>query len=164
MLRYRERTETRGDERGRRREDCEDRRAKVPVAAGADGDWRDLCPPPWDTTGDRLTGSLGERDPDALAVWQGSTGRFGPLVARVDMVGCVGPDCRDHGVETGADFPPEPVPFLEADDTLADPHGRLVNAADAVDGIRSLASPAAASTTGAWFAVDRGVDRLHLGE
>jgi len=103
-----------------------ERGAEVPVASGADGTWRDLRPLSADVTGDWLAGGLGEVDLDSLAVWQGPPGRFGPPVARVGKVVCVGLNYRDHAEETGAEIPPEPVLFLKAGDTVVGPDDQVL--------------------------------------
>jgi 2-keto-4-pentenoate hydratase/2-oxohepta-3-ene-1,7-dioic acid hydratase in catechol pathway len=95
--------------------------AEVPVAAGADGIWRDLRPLTPDVTGEWLAGGLGALDLGGLAVWDRPPGRFGPPVARVGKVVCVGLNYRDHAAETGAEIPPEPVLFLKAGDTVVGP-------------------------------------------
>lgn len=103
-----------------------ERGAEVPVAAGADGAWRDLRPLGADVTGEWLAGGLGELDIDGLEVWQGPPGRFGPPLARVGKLVCVGLNYRDHAAETGAEIPPEPVLFLKAGDTVVGPDDEVL--------------------------------------
>jgi 2-keto-4-pentenoate hydratase/2-oxohepta-3-ene-1,7-dioic acid hydratase in catechol pathway len=91
--------------------------AERPLACGADGLWRDLR----SVTADLDPGSL----PDVLAGVAldelpvvAHPARFGPPLARIGKVVCIGLNYRDHAAETGAPIPQEPIVFLKTADTV----------------------------------------------
>ena len=55
-----------------------------------------------------------------------SSVRFGPPVARIGRVVCVGLNYADHAAETGAVLPSEPVLFLKATDTVIGPDDEVL--------------------------------------
>lgn len=55
-----------------------------------------------------------------------SGARFGPPVAGIGKVVCVGLNYADHAAETGADLPSEPVLFLKATDTVIGPNDQVL--------------------------------------
>ncbi len=80
--------------------------AERPIAAGADGVWHDLATLTPDITGAFLRDGLAAAAaalPDLPAVDE--VGRFGPPVAGIGKVVCIGLNYRDHAAETGADLP-----------------------------------------------------------
>jgi 2-keto-4-pentenoate hydratase/2-oxohepta-3-ene-1,7-dioic acid hydratase in catechol pathway len=96
--------------------------AERPIAAGADGVWHDIAALTPDITGaflrDGLAG-LPAALPDLPQVEQ--IGRFGPPVAGIGKVVCIGLNYRDHAAETGAALPAEPIVFLKTADTVIGP-------------------------------------------
>jgi 2-keto-4-pentenoate hydratase/2-oxohepta-3-ene-1,7-dioic acid hydratase in catechol pathway len=52
--------------------------------------------------------------------------RFGPPVAGLGKVVCIGMNYRDHAAETGAAVPAEPVLFLKAADTVVGPDDEVL--------------------------------------
>jgi 2-keto-4-pentenoate hydratase/2-oxohepta-3-ene-1,7-dioic acid hydratase in catechol pathway len=91
--------------------------------------WRDISGVVADLDGAALAGGL-HGVVEALEV-QGSLpvvepGRFGPPVARVGKVVCIGLNYRDHAEETGAAVPAEPVLFLKAADTVVGPDDEVL--------------------------------------
>lgn len=56
----------------------------------------------------------------------GADGRFGPPVAGIGKVICVGLNYVDHAAETGAELPAEPVLFLKAADTVIGPYDEVL--------------------------------------
>jgi 2-keto-4-pentenoate hydratase/2-oxohepta-3-ene-1,7-dioic acid hydratase in catechol pathway len=96
-----------------------------PIVDVGDGLWRDLRP-----ITDEIDGAFLSRGHDTIgaAVTSGSLQvvtepiqRFGPPVARVGKIVCVGLNYVDHAEETGADIPKEPVMFMKSPDTLVGP-------------------------------------------
>ncbi len=100
--------------------------AEVPVASGPDGIWRDLRPLTPEVTGEWLAGGTAGIELESLPVLAGSSWRFGPPIARVGKVVCVGLNYRDHAAETGAEIPPEPVLFLKGGDTVIGPDDEVL--------------------------------------
>ncbi len=93
-----------------------------PVAAGADGVWRDLSALTDDITGAFLAAGLGaarEALPGLPEV--APDGRSGPPLAGIGKIVCIGLNYRDHAAETGADLPAEPIVFLKTPDTVVGP-------------------------------------------
>ncbi|MXG89253.1 fumarylacetoacetate hydrolase family protein [Nocardioides flavescens] len=104
--------------------------AERPVAQDESGAWRDL------------TEVVGDLDPSALApealkrvataVAGGDlpvvaeAARFGPPLARIGKIVCVGLNYRDHARETGAEVPAEPVLFMKAPDTVVGPDDEVL--------------------------------------
>jgi len=91
-----------------------------PIASGDDGVWRDLTPVTPDITGAFLRDGLRGIDVDALPA-VGGPGRFGPPLADVGKIVCIGLNYRDHAAETGAKIPAEPILFLKTPDTIVGP-------------------------------------------
>ncbi len=100
--------------------------SEIPVASGPDGIWRDLRPLTPEVTGEWLAGGTAGIELESLPVLAGSSWRFGPPVARVGKVVCVGLNYRDHAAETGAEIPPEPVLFLKGGDTVIGPDDEVL--------------------------------------
>jgi 2-keto-4-pentenoate hydratase/2-oxohepta-3-ene-1,7-dioic acid hydratase in catechol pathway len=102
---------------------------EVPVVAGADGTWRDLRGLTRDIDGAFLAGSLGAvRDAlaDDLLPVVAAPGRFGPPLARIGKIVCIGLNYRDHAAETGAQPPAEPILFLKTPDTVVGPDDEVL--------------------------------------
>jgi 2-keto-4-pentenoate hydratase/2-oxohepta-3-ene-1,7-dioic acid hydratase in catechol pathway len=96
--------------------------AERPIAAGPDGVWHDLAALTPDITGAFLRDGLAAAAaalPELPRVDE--VGRFGPPVAGIGKVVCIGLNYRDHAAETGADLPAEPIVFLKAADTVIGP-------------------------------------------
>ena len=93
--------------------------SEVPAASGPDGVWRDLRGVVDDLDGgaladlDRVRAALEAGDLPELA-----PGRYGPPLARIGKVVCIGLNYRDHAAETGGKIPPEPILFLKTPDTV----------------------------------------------
>ncbi|MGA2295379.1 MAG: fumarylacetoacetate hydrolase family protein [Acidimicrobiales bacterium] len=96
-----------------------------PIVAGPDGAWRDLSPLTKDVDSEFLASGF-----DALhdAMAKGSLAlvetpieRFGPPLARVGKIVCIGLNYLDHARETGAAIPDEPIMFLKTSDTVVGP-------------------------------------------
>ncbi|MGW6742710.1 fumarylacetoacetate hydrolase family protein [Streptomyces sp. NPDC055025] len=94
--------------------------AEQPLISGADGVWRDLRPVVGDLTPATLRTVLDGVDLDALPV-AGTPGRFGPPLAGIGKIVCVGLNYRAHAAETGAAIPEEPIVFLKSPDTVVGP-------------------------------------------
>src|SRR5689334_24746050 len=96
---------------------------EVPVVAGPDGTWRDIRGLTHDIDGTFLAGGLGAAR-DALAdglLPEVPADRFGPPLARVGKIVCIGLNYSDHAAETGATPPAEPILFLKTPDTVVGP-------------------------------------------
>jgi 2-keto-4-pentenoate hydratase/2-oxohepta-3-ene-1,7-dioic acid hydratase in catechol pathway len=91
-----------------------------PIVSGEDGVWRDLTPFAAEVTADLL--ALREQDLGlpALPPVEGVR-RFGPPLAEIGKIVCIGLNYRDHARETGAALPSEPIVFLKAPDTVVGP-------------------------------------------
>ncbi len=96
-----------------------------PIGAGSDGVWRDLSPLTKDIDGNLLSRGLGEvraaLETSALPRLTSPVERFGPPLAAVGKIICVGLNYSDHVRETGAVMPSEPVLFLKTPDTVIGP-------------------------------------------
>src|SRR5271170_8117360 len=93
-----------------------------PIVAGDDGLWRDLRSLTDDIDGaflatgrERLRVAL---DAGTLPTIDGPVERFGPPVARIGKIVCIGLNYVDHARETGAEIPAEPIVFLKTPDTV----------------------------------------------
>lgn len=97
---------------------------EVPLVAAADGGWHDLRPVASDVDGAMLAGGL-DRVRAALAAGElpavGEPERFGPPLAGIGKIVCIGLNYRDHAAETGAAIPAEPIVFLKTPDTVVGP-------------------------------------------
>jgi 2-keto-4-pentenoate hydratase/2-oxohepta-3-ene-1,7-dioic acid hydratase in catechol pathway len=95
--------------------------AERPIISGGDRRWRDLSPVTEDITAEFLGRGLDEA---GAALEAGSLPaidvprRFGPPIARVGKIVCIGLNYRDHALETGAPIPAEPIVFLKTPDTV----------------------------------------------
>ena len=98
---------------------------ELPIVDNGDGIWRDLRP-----LTDDIDGAFLSQGRDALnaALAAGSLEtvtapieRFGPPVAHVGKIVCIGLNYVDHARETGAEIPREPVLFLKTPDTIVGP-------------------------------------------
>jgi 2-keto-4-pentenoate hydratase/2-oxohepta-3-ene-1,7-dioic acid hydratase in catechol pathway len=93
--------------------------AERPIAAAQDGVWRDL------------RGIVDEVGPGTLELIRGAdlarlpaveqVERFGPPIADIGKIVCIGLNYRDHARETGAQIPTEPIMFMKAPDTVVGP-------------------------------------------
>ncbi|GAA2009323.1 fumarylacetoacetate hydrolase family protein [Nocardioides kribbensis] len=104
--------------------------AERPVAQDAQGAWRDLT----GTVDDLDARSLGAEtlqrvraalDAGDLPVVE-QPDRFGPPVAGIGKIVCVGLNYSDHARETGATVPSEPVLFMKAPDTVVGPDDEVL--------------------------------------
>ena len=95
--------------------------AESPIAAGDDGHWHDISSRVADVTPATLADLEGLRAelPDLPVVPEPQ--RFGPPVAGIGKVVCIGLNYRDHAAESGASVPTEPVLFMKAADTVVGP-------------------------------------------
>jgi 2-keto-4-pentenoate hydratase/2-oxohepta-3-ene-1,7-dioic acid hydratase in catechol pathway len=95
-----------------------------PVVSGVDGQWYDLRPITPDVNPTFLASGLGVVEV-ALSRGElplvGDPGRYGPPLAPIGKVVCVGLNYRDHAAETGAAIPDEPILFMKAPDTVIGP-------------------------------------------
>jgi 2-keto-4-pentenoate hydratase/2-oxohepta-3-ene-1,7-dioic acid hydratase in catechol pathway len=107
-----------------------------PAVLTADGTLLDLTGLTEDIDGDLLATGLGAIQ-DAVASGElpplfhpgdapTSSARFGPPVAGIGKVVCVGLNYADHAAETGAEPPTEPVLFLKAVDTVIGPNDEVL--------------------------------------
>jgi 2-keto-4-pentenoate hydratase/2-oxohepta-3-ene-1,7-dioic acid hydratase in catechol pathway len=98
---------------------------EVPIVSDRDGTWRDLRPVAPDVTGAFLRDGLRGLDVAALpAVTE--VGRFGPPLAQIGKIVCIGLNYRDHAAETGAAIPAEPIVFLKTPDTVVGPDDEVL--------------------------------------
>lgn len=98
-----------------------------PVAAGPDGVWHDLTPVVPDLTGQVLAEGLHTiRSALASLPVVEPSGRFGPPVAAIGKVVCIGLNYRGHAAETGASIPAEPIIFLKTPDTVVGPDDEVL--------------------------------------
>jgi 2-keto-4-pentenoate hydratase/2-oxohepta-3-ene-1,7-dioic acid hydratase in catechol pathway len=95
--------------------------AERPLAAGPDGVWHDLRPVLPDLRPDTLATALNGVVLGELPV-VGTLERFGPPLAAIGKIVCIGLNYRDHARETGAAIPEEPIVFLKTPDTVVGPH------------------------------------------
>lgn len=92
-----------------------------PLVADAGGRWRDLSPVTADIDAGFWTSGW---DAAWTAVESGDLapvdepGRFGPPMAGVGKIVCIGLNYSDHAAETGATPPTEPIIFLKTPDTV----------------------------------------------
>lgn len=101
--------------------------AERPLVSGTDGLWRDLTPVSADVTPDLLAGGLSRFAGvamDALPVVE-DVGRFGPPLAGIGKIVCIGLNYVDHARETGAALPAEPIVFLKTPDTVVGPNDEV---------------------------------------
>ena len=98
-----------------------------PIGSGEDGVWRDLTAVVPDITGGFLA--------DGVAAVQAAlpelppvpeVGRFGPPLAGIGKIVCIGLNYRDHAAETGAEIPAEPIVFLKTPDTVVGPDDEVL--------------------------------------
>jgi 2-keto-4-pentenoate hydratase/2-oxohepta-3-ene-1,7-dioic acid hydratase in catechol pathway len=99
--------------------------AEQPLAAGPDGVWHDLRPVVPDLRPDTLATVLGGVDLDGLPVVE-TPQRFGPPLAGIGKIVCIGLNYRDHAEETGAAIPEEPILFLKTPDTVVGPNDQVL--------------------------------------
>lgn len=104
--------------------------AERPAVQDESGAWRDLSNVLGDLDGTVLSGDLDTTVGRALSagdlpVIDGSA-RFGPPLARIGKIVCVGLNYRDHAAETGAAVPSEPVLFMKAPDTVVGPDDEVL--------------------------------------
>jgi 2-keto-4-pentenoate hydratase/2-oxohepta-3-ene-1,7-dioic acid hydratase in catechol pathway len=98
-----------------------------PIAAGEDGVWRDLSSVVPDVTGAYLAGELAELPARLSQLPEvAEVGRFGPPVAAIGKIVCIGLNYRDHAAETGASIPTEPIVFLKTPDTVVGPDDEVL--------------------------------------
>jgi 2-keto-4-pentenoate hydratase/2-oxohepta-3-ene-1,7-dioic acid hydratase in catechol pathway len=95
---------------------------EAPIASGSDGEWRDLSSLTDDIDGAFLASGLVEAKValvgGVLPVLETPVERFGPPLARIGKIICIGLNYVDHARETGAELPKEPVVFLKTADTV----------------------------------------------
>jgi 2-keto-4-pentenoate hydratase/2-oxohepta-3-ene-1,7-dioic acid hydratase in catechol pathway len=105
-----------------------------PAVLADDHTLRDLTGLTGDIDGALLSAGLGAlRDavaggdlPRLSRPGSGSGRRFGPPVAGIGKIVCVGLNYADHAAETGAETPSEPVLFLKATDTVIGPNDEVL--------------------------------------
>lgn len=81
-----------------------------PAVADEEGRWHDLTPVAADIDPAFLA-AVPDVDVAGLPVVE--PGRFGPPVAGIGKVVCIGLNYRDHAAETGAAIPDEPIIFFK---------------------------------------------------
>lgn len=99
-----------------------------PVVQDDTGAWRDLSGVVTDVDGALLSGGF---DAVRAALAAGDLpvvpeGRFGPPVAGVGKVVCIGLNYSDHAAETGATPPSEPIVFMKGADTIVGPEDEVL--------------------------------------
>ncbi|XDF34504.1 fumarylacetoacetate hydrolase family protein [Paracidovorax avenae] len=101
-----------------------------PGLVDAEGRIRDLSGHVSDVDADLLASpaawaSLSALDPGSLPLVNGTV-RYGPPVARVGKIVCVGLNYADHAAETGAPIPAEPILFLKPNSCIVGPDDTVV--------------------------------------
>jgi 2-keto-4-pentenoate hydratase/2-oxohepta-3-ene-1,7-dioic acid hydratase in catechol pathway len=96
-----------------------------PLVSGADGRWRDLSSVASDVTPAFLRAGMDSIEVADLPVVE-ELGRFGPPIAAIGKVVCIGLNYRDHAEETGATPPAEPIVFLKTPDTVVGPDDEVL--------------------------------------
>jgi 2-keto-4-pentenoate hydratase/2-oxohepta-3-ene-1,7-dioic acid hydratase in catechol pathway len=91
-----------------------------PIIAGADGSWHDLTPVTDDITAAFIADGLRGVDPSGLPLVE-DIERWGPPIADIGKIVCIGLNYVDHARETGAKIPAEPIVFLKTTDTVIGP-------------------------------------------
>lgn len=94
--------------------------AEVPVAFGTDDQWHDVSSVIDDVQPETLMTDWATHDVAAMPVVHPT--RFGPPVASIGKIVCIGLNYSDHARETGATPPSEPIVFLKAPDTVVGPN------------------------------------------
>jgi len=93
-----------------------------PIGSGSDGLWRDLSSICDDIAPAFLASDLRAAkralEDGTLPVLGAPLERFGPPLAKVGKIICIGLNYVDHARETGAELPAEPVMFLKTPDTV----------------------------------------------
>jgi 2-keto-4-pentenoate hydratase/2-oxohepta-3-ene-1,7-dioic acid hydratase in catechol pathway len=93
-----------------------------PIGSGSDGVWRDLTSLTDDIDGTFLSSGLeGAKlalEGGELSIVESPIVRFGPPLARIGKIICIGLNYVDHANETGAELPKEPVMFMKTADTV----------------------------------------------
>jgi 2-keto-4-pentenoate hydratase/2-oxohepta-3-ene-1,7-dioic acid hydratase in catechol pathway len=104
--------------------------AERPAVLDDTGVWRDLSAAVGDIDAKALGTGLLERVATALeagglpAIPAGE--RFGPPLAGIGKIVCIGLNYRDHAAETGAQVPTEPIIFMKAPDTVVGPDDEVL--------------------------------------
>jgi 2-keto-4-pentenoate hydratase/2-oxohepta-3-ene-1,7-dioic acid hydratase in catechol pathway len=103
---------------------------ETPIVADADGVWRDLRPLTSDIDGAFLANGWAPVQA-ALSARQlpevvGPITRFGPPLASVGKIVCIGLNYIDHIRETNSETPSEPVLFLKTPDTVVGPNDEVL--------------------------------------
>ena len=102
---------------------CGPRGAEIPVV-GDGTSWYDLRPLAADIDGALLADGLGgvrsALDAGSLPVVE-EPERFGPPLATIGKIVCIGLNYADHARETQAQLPAEPIIFLKTPDTVVGP-------------------------------------------
>jgi 2-keto-4-pentenoate hydratase/2-oxohepta-3-ene-1,7-dioic acid hydratase in catechol pathway len=103
--------------------------AERPIGSGPDRVWRDLSTVTPDITPKFLSTGLAAAQEaltgGELAVVD-TVNRFGPPVAAVGKIVCIGLNYTDHAAETGAPIPDEPIVFLKTPDTVIGPDDEVL--------------------------------------
>ena len=98
--------------------------AEIPAVSGDGGEWFDLRSIATEVAPAFLADGL-DRARAALAAGElppvGSVERFGPPLAGIGKIVCIGLNYVDHAAETGATPPAEPIIFLKTPDTVIGP-------------------------------------------
>jgi len=98
----------------------------VPAVAVDDG-WRDASSvvPRWTGSALEALNELRDRLTDLPLLGDAPAG-FGPPVADIGKIVCIGLNYRDHAEETNAAIPAEPVLFLKTPDTVVGPNDEVL--------------------------------------
>ncbi|MCW2539488.1 MAG: fumarylacetoacetate hydrolase family protein [Frankiales bacterium] len=102
---------------------------EIPVVGDSAGRWFDVRPIVADIDAAAIAGRL-ERISAALAAGEltevPAPQRFGPALADIGKVVCIGLNYSDHAAETGAKPPSEPIVFLKTPDTVIGPDDQVL--------------------------------------
>jgi 2-keto-4-pentenoate hydratase/2-oxohepta-3-ene-1,7-dioic acid hydratase in catechol pathway len=145
-----------------------------PIVSAADGTWRDLRAVTDDITPDFIAAGWANLDPLSLPP-AGDLGRWGPPIAGITKIVCIGLNYVDHAQETGAKLPAEPILFLKTPDTVVGPNDDVLIPRGAAKTdwevelaivigaqARYLESPADAPACIAGYAVSNDVSERHF--
>jgi 2-keto-4-pentenoate hydratase/2-oxohepta-3-ene-1,7-dioic acid hydratase in catechol pathway len=100
-----------------------------PAIGDADGTWWDLSGLTADIDGSFLADGYAAAEQAARAGELPTISpaeRFGPPLAGIGKIICIGLNYRDHAAETGADLPAEPILFLKTPDTVVGATDRVL--------------------------------------
>ena len=100
-----------------------------PVIWGVDDAWHELDQLSADVTPHFLhrLPEIDEKTITGLPLWSGPPNlRYGPPLADIGKIVCIGLNYRDHAAETNAAIPKEPIVFMKAADTVVGPNDEVL--------------------------------------